>query len=412
MIARIVGRFRTLLPPAAYVVCYAVIYLAASAPKILSRIGGNAAVLDDSMSFVPAFVHLFGAFLFGIHRAIGFHPGFRPGYRGWLETTPWTWGKPLPAGPAHLTGVDFLILTAAGLPSWFGDGVNPAATFASALAGYLLMLASRFNQTGAWGFSYLAVFGVGLALRLHGHGPEAYGAAILATYAVALVGLRRSFRRWPWPELGSAAAQTTPSPGNAANTVFQVNLHPDDPPEEGSPPPEPLGWPHDRLGPHPIPVVRARDRLGRLFSSLMIGWWVYVIAAVIPDPGGQLVLLRGLILNAVMVVLATRTSVYMAGYASPTSLGGRIARLRLIVPSYDRVFLVPITAVFLVSVGPSLLASARIPVSVGLPISAALAAIAISLGGPERRAWQLTAKARIVPGLGSPSKVNPFVQTG
>jgi hypothetical protein len=103
----------------------------------------------------------------------------------------------------------------------------------------------------------------------------------------------------------------------------------------------------------------------------------------------------------------------IAGYAPPISLAGRIARFRPLIPSYDQVFLTPIAAALAVTMGPSALEHAGVPRDVAIAVSATLVLLALWLGGPERRTWQLTARHRITPGIPSNANKNAeFVQTG
>jgi hypothetical protein len=389
---RLVGRIRVLLPPSAFVVLYAFVYLVASVPAlVIARRFGPAAV-DAKLRQFPATIHLVGMVLYGVYRAVAFHPFFRAGYRRWLETTPWSWGKPLPVGPAHPVAGDALIVAAAGLPEWLAGDVHPIASYAMALGGYLMALSATFAKTGAWGFSYPVLFGLGLAVAL-GRGPVEYpGAAVLASYAIAMVGLRRSFRHWPWPDLPVVVPDATKG--------FVI---------EGKP--GPLGWPFDRLGPrHDAPMTR-RDAAGKLLAALVAGWWCYALECVLGAPGQFFV--RGMLLtNGVFILSIGRLAEMISGHAPPISLAGRLARLRPIIPSYDQIFLAPAAAIFTAVAGPTLLERGGLPADVAIAACASLALMAIWLGGPDRRAWQLTARHRITPGLGGAGKANEFVQTG
>jgi hypothetical protein len=102
----------------------------------------------------------------------------------------------------------------------------------------------------------------------------------------------------------------------------------------------------------------------------------------------------------------------VAGHAPPISLFGRIARLRPLIPSYDQVFVAPFAAAFVAVAGPFALEHAGVPVNVAIAVSGGVALMAIALGGPDRRAWQLTARCRVVSGIAGTSKAGEFVQTG
>ena len=386
-------RFRMLLPPSGYIVGYVALYLLASLPVILLANRMGAAAVNAPLRRVPILVHFAGVLVYGFYRASAFHPFFRAGYRQWLETTPWAWGKPLPVGPAHLTWADVVIVAAAGLPEWLAGDVSPLPSYSLALGGYLLALSPSFAATGAWGFQFPVLFGLGLAVRLWQGRPESYAAATLVTYLVGLVGLRRSLRAWPWPDAEAMAID--PNKPLAAKGK-----------------PAPLGWPFDRLGPRHEPPPRRRDTLGSVLAAGLVGWWCYALVHMLTVPNG-LFAVRGMFSYAATFLIVINLAATITGYAPPISLAGRIARLRPLLPSYDQVFLTPIAAAFALSAGPVALEHAGIPADVALATSAGLTLLALWLGGPDRRAWQLTARHRVVSGINSSAnKTGEFVQTG
>ena len=392
--SRLLGRFRVLLPPSAYVVLYAAIYLIVSLPAIVAARGVGAAAIDQKFREMPAAVHLIGMLIYGVYRAAMFHPFFRPGYRRWLETTPWSWGKPLPVGPAHPTWGDAVLVAAAGLPAWLSGDVHPITSYALALAGYLLALSATFAKTGAWAFPFPVLFGLGLALMLCRGRPESYGAAVLASAVVAMIGLRRSFRRWPWADVASIVYDPTRG--------FFV---------EGKAPA--LGWPFDRLGPrHDPPRGRSRRSPARSSGPCSPAGG-FMCSSACSSPRSQLFVRLIVAGNLANLLGIYRLVTMLSGYASPINLAGRIARFRPLIPSYDQVFLVPIAAFLVALVGPGALALGGIPINVAVAVSASLALMTLWLGGPDRRTWQLTARHRIVSGIGgNTNRGGEFVQTG
>ena len=386
----LVGRFRVLLPPPVFIVMYFGVYVLASVPLML--VGGPPIPqIDEKLRVPPIVVHFAGLAIYGIYRAAMFHPFFRQGYRQWLETTPWTLGKPLPVGPAHLVWEDVLIVAAMGLPLWLMGDVQPLASYTIALGAYLLVLGLTFSTTGAWGFQFIVSFGVGLGLRLWRERPEVYAAVILVTYVIGLIGLRRSLRHWPWADVVSIDVNHLEGPSKTS----------------------PLGWPFDRLGPRADTPARPRTAWGKLFTALLTGWWCYVLEHLTDDPMGQVVLGRITVLNLCLILISVRMSTTITGYAAPISLAGRITRLRPLIPSYDQIFVSPIAAAFLVTAGPSGLDYWGVPLDIAIPVCTALALTALWLGGPDRRTWQLIAKHRITPGLAAGSnKQGEFIQTG
>jgi hypothetical protein len=390
--SRLLRRFRMLLPPSAYIVCYVLIYLIASLPLMLvGPAANNNPAIDPMLRYPPVAVHFVGLALYGIYRAAAFHPLFREEYRRWLETTPWTLGKPLPVGPAHLVWEDAVIVAAAGLPEWLAGDVQPLASYSVAIGAYLIWLCLTFATTRAWGFQFLVLFGVGLALRLWRERPEVYAIVVLVSYMIGLTGLRRSFRHWPWADV--KPIDLNQQVNAAKNTA--------------------LGWPFDRLGPVHEPAPSRRVAWGYFFSALLAGWWCYALEHVVPDPNGQFMMMRGIVMNVTLFMVAIRLATTLTGYAPPISLAGRIARFRPLIPSYDQVFLSPLAAALAVMAGPGSLEHAGVPRDVALGLCATLAMMALWLGGPERRTWHLTAKHRITAGINSgANKTGDFVQTG
>ncbi len=391
--SRLLGRFRMLLPPAPLIVVYAFVYLVASLPAIIVARRFGAAAVDAQLRRMPIVIHLGGMLIYGLYRAVAFHPFFRPEYRKWLEMTPWRWGKPLPVGPAQPVVEDAVIVAAAGLPVWLAGDLHPIASYAMALGAYLLALSATFAETGARGFQFPVLFGLGLALGLSRGRPGYYGAALLATCAIAMVGLRRSLRRWPWAEIQTRVYD--PSKG------FVV---------EGKP--IPLGWPFDRLGPRNDPPKGRFDAAEKVLWCLLFGWWCYMLERVIGGIDGQMFVRVVLVIYLTMFVGLGRLAMTVGGHAPPISLFGRIARLRPLIPGYDQVFLAPFAAAFAAAAGPFALEQAGVPSDVAIAASGSLALTAIALGGPDRRAWQLTAPCRVVSGFAGTGKAGEFVQTG
>lgn len=391
-------RFRLLLPPSSYLVLYVAMYLLANLPVMIAA-GNGGGPLPDRASYGRTAVLVFGLIAYGAYRAFAFHPLFRAGYRKWLETTPWDWRKPLPVGPVRPVWEDVAIVSAMSAPAWyFGELAPPFGSFALALGGYLMALGLSFGATGAWGFQYAVWFVVGLAVRVWDGPSWGYFGAILLGLALGLVGLGRSLKRWPWP----ATFDFDPNRVESLMNNPQAAQGHD------------LGWPFDRLGPRRDAAAPGwRNSLSALLSSLLAGWWLYAVLALTGNANARMALGFMALIYGTLFATIFRMSRYLTGYASPLDLGGRLARFRPILPSYDQVFVAPLVAVMTATSVPMLLDRAGLPTDAAIAIAFALTFAALSLGGPDRARWQITARHRIVPAIGSSAKQKGgFVQVG
>jgi hypothetical protein len=86
------------------------------------------------------------------------------------------------------------------------------------------------------------------------------------------------------------------------------------------------------------------------------------------------------------------------GYWPPINIFGRLARGRLIIPSYDQVFVAPVAA-SIVGVMTALYNLTQTQFPVGVISAAGLAGslLILLIGGPGLYAWRLTAETRISP---------------
>jgi hypothetical protein len=394
----LLGRFRLLVPPATYLVIYVLAYLACNLPLLFLGVNVGAGGLPGVVRGRQCML-IFGLLAYGAYRALAFHPYYRSGYRKWLESTPWTWRKPLPVGPVRPVIEDVIIVSAMSAPAWFFGDFEYLATFCLPLGSYLMVISASFPATGAWGFHVPVVLAVGLALRICDGPALGYSAAILFALAFGLAGLRRSLRRWPWdlkvPDFDPNKVE------NWGHGAVQIQTLKDE-----------LGWPYDRLGPRRDGPPTWRGSLDVFFSCIAIAWWFYAILGLAPENGrGPIAFM--VLMYAMLFTLIHRITRYLMGYASPLGLGGRIARFSPIIPSYDQVFVAPIAAVFAITVGPWMLNRLGLAWDASASIALAAALIALFLGGPDRRRWQLTAKHRVVPAItGSARTKGGFIQVG
>lgn len=393
---RVLGRFRLLLPPTSFCLAYALIYLALNSPVYIWNVNNRFMPPPPNITGPRRFALVLGLLAYGLYRATAFHPYFRNNYRRWLESTPWTWRKPLPVGPVRVVWEDAIIVATMSAPAWYFEDFSPLATFSLPLGAYLIALSFTFVMTGAWGFHIATLFAVGLGVRLW-DGPEwAYTAAILLAWAFGSVGLGRSLKHWPWTAGFSKIDANHVETLVGQNPIAQTTL----------------GWPYDRLGPRKDPPMTPRRALDGFFAALLLAWWFYAGLALVPE-SGRLPLAMMLLLNGTLVGSLFRISRYATGYTSPLSLVGRIVRLKPIIPSYDQIFMAPLAAMFVALAGPWMLARIGVPLDASAAISFGLALMALILGGPDRLRWQLTAKHRVIPAMGNASKTQGgFIQVG
>ncbi len=319
----------------------------------------------------------FAAVAYGIYRVVAFHPFYRHDYCEWLERTPWTSQKPLPVGPVHWVWEDGLILGGLIALCWADSQLDPVLIVALSLMGHGIALTASLFPTGAWAFGYVTAFALGLAVRL---GPNhwAFLAAAAAASLLGHLGLRRSLARFPWSiewldpwhQLLKTGA-TQPTSG--------------------------CGWPYDQLRPG-LPDFPRIDIIDAALVSLLAGWWVFAISALIVPQERVWFLCFVLFLETPFLALM-RFILYRTCCAPPISLWGRIATFRWIIPGHDNVYIGPLCT--LLAPWPLLYALPRwgVPLEVALPAGCALTLFAALSCGPSLRRWRLTGRHRIVPSL-------------
>lgn len=316
---------------------------------------------------------------YGIFRAVASHPLFRPEYCKWLELTPWTSRKPLPAGPIHWVPQDAVILGifVALLHTWNPVVLQVLAAFA---IGYQEALAISLWPTGLRWRCYTILFVLGAAVWMIQNPPVALAVAVVA-YPFTYLSLLRCLERFPWqlPEWWPKF-QLKPNATREDRKAIQKGL----------------GWPYDVLQP-------VRSKIGIDFSdgaavSLLLGWWVYAIADNVPADKQDGV--YGAALMAVGYSALSRLVLYCSNHRWPISLRGRLATWRWIIPRYDQILVAPVLAVLIQVLGlPCLLQLAHVDVAAAIALSVALTASVLLNMGPTLADWQLTGGHRIVPGF-------------
>jgi hypothetical protein len=335
--------------------------------------------------------------LYALYRVWGFHPALRPdGYGCWLQLTPWNAELPLPFGPVSLVAQDVLLLAIGTVPAML---VFPSFTFTGlrvfALV-YLLGLLYALFSTRQWAAAYAVSFGTGAMIYVWPVEWMYFGAAAL-TYAVAYVGLQRSYRAFPW-----SFDQST--------WFGEGSLPPAQVPEHLRTGP---AWPYDLLGPaddkHGIPLWHAA------VIALLTGWWYYAPMARInaevvaqgSTPGFQS---AGPVVFLALILAGSRLmGIYRCfTYQVPISWAGRIATGRWVIPGYDQIFVAPLLTVLVWAALPPLLVSCGLSWDAANAAGMTAAVLAVLTVGPSLRSWVLTGEHAIWPDSppGSPNSPN------
>jgi hypothetical protein len=314
--------------------------------------------------------------IFGFLRVINFHPWFQRSYRQWLAATPWSPGKPLPLGPIHLIVQDFVIL---GLVYWYVSAspyALPVVVMAF-LGPYLIILGYSFFCAGVWPFGYALTFGLGmvglLAERL-----EAATFAMLGCYTIAFFGIRAMLSKFPWKEVWESSMVTL--------QFYSGNKRPTD---------YSLGWHFERLAPlakiFDIPLRHC------LLFPLLAGWICFTVAIHAHDYESQKTCFLIFYIIPCIISLVARLGFICFYYRNPLGLFGRIFPGPLIIPRYDKVFLVPLGLVFFAVAVPLLLMQLGLNFALLLAVSLTLVLFLAINGKPSLRNWVLTGGYRIAP---------------
>jgi hypothetical protein len=315
------------------------------------------------------------AFAYGLWRAWGFHPYFRPKYREWLKTVAWDPSQPLPLGSPTLAWQDGVVLAMLGAIG--GRWECLVAYGAAGLGGWsALLTAANFAARLDW----LALLG-GLALLPVALSEQFQWLAgmTLPAYLISASGVMPSLHLFPWEEMprwDAFNSNKVEQAGRACN-----------------------GWPLLRTA-HFGDVELAISVGTALKLAAFIGTaaFIFVAASELDTRGRGMREFDALPLLAISTLLMTacRLLIYCGTCRPPISLAGRLVTCRLIIPSYDQALAAPILTLLVGFGGPIVLWHW----GVGNALAAGLTMfllVAISLGmGPNLARWQMTGMHRIV----------------
>jgi hypothetical protein len=323
------------------------------------------------------------AIVYGASRAFGFHPVFNPEYYKWLNATPWTNRKPLPAGPVHLVIQDVVVLAILAGMAWLRHpAVDSPLLVTKFLMSYEFGLCISFRILARTWSAYAIAFGFGLVVLVWPW-PLVALAVAAALYVVSLAGMIRSFDdfgNWDLSHIEGSQFMTL-SHQKAVDRMRQ-NI---------------LGWPFDCI--RPTDVAASVSYINGTMLSLLFGWWSFVMLARMPElPRPEV---WGPLMAAYLSILVIfgRLAIYCWGYAPPISIWGRIFTLRWIVPGYDHVFLAPLA--ILAAVGTSHYWIEQFPAFTTRIVPGTVVMIwlcAFNLG-PSLKRWRLTGNHRLSPAM-------------
>ncbi|MBM4075778.1 MAG: hypothetical protein FJ267_09065 [Planctomycetes bacterium] len=342
------------------------------------------------------------ALVYGVYRAIAFHPAINEDYCQWLKSTPWNHRIPLPAGPITHVPQDLVVVAVMMLMAQ-DTTVKVLYIPTFFMVSYLILIGLITRFIGDWLFAYLIGFGIGGILYTPFR-PEVSIATALACYPIAHLAIWRSLVRFPWDH-----------DWKSLKKQFSANL------EEKTQ--DLLGWPWDtQTISMPKPIVPYHDGV---CLDLLLGWYVFVIQSISPSE------IRGLfcvkLITGVGIASIGRVSFYFQNHRPPINFWGRIMTRQWIIPKYDSIFVAPMLAVVLNLMCQSLAiyyyaqnAAWRNPViaiwsQLGLTFSVGgfmLSVLILTTMGPNVERWRLTGSHRIVfsHSMGGKNSKSPFIE--
>jgi hypothetical protein len=318
------------------------------------------------------------AAIYAMFRLLRFHPACNRAYATWLTLSPWTAGRPLPAGPVGPVWQDAAVigaLTAIGIWSRV-DPLIPLGIFILVyLVGFTFLLIYVRQRAPCLVLGFLWP-----VLIL----PEAAGVmqiVILAAIAAVMwYGHIKSLKAFPWKPFRKTPASLLQVDiriegiGSATAAGAQYNL----------------GWPFLALSPKTQPP--AISQRTNLALGALAGWWSFcVIEASQMNPLPEFILVFSIF------AALSRLGIYYSGVLAPFNILGRIVTGRLIVPRFDRIFLTPLAVVLTGILGCIIVK--RSGQWYPQAESCVIAAIWFVLfgGGPTLRNWALTGQHRLRP---------------
>lgn len=354
----LVSRFAAVTFCAAYLTVHAIGYFARTV--VAWRAGADAVLADFDTHFGSAVHSLLytilvaTAVLYGLERG-GQHPTWRPPYRQWLRTVPWSPEKPLPLGAVRLMWQDIPAL------------------------GVLALLAVLDLHRAPW--PILTVFCVTWTVLTIRAFDSTHEGAILATIMAGIAGV---IYLWPMDRaaLFLAAALVLLAHLGLRSALRRLV---DEPEMQASP--GALGWPLDRL--HAKKVYSTVQPRRAVVFCAIFGWWLYVVLHRFASPldlGPQVALGCA----GSLAIGLGRYLAYVAGYRAPITLWARIRTGRLIIPRFDNALAAPVASALGGIAVFALMLHWRMPDDATCASAIATTLLGVLVLPPSRRDWQLT----------------------
>lgn len=370
-------RLRAILPlPAAC--AFLLLFLGTEYPRI--KFWWYGVDFPNFGTMLPAaFVLQLGACAYGAYRALAFHPIYRPGYQAWLGRTPWTGAKGLPLGPASLFWKDGFALAGLSILSyWEPTSRGPLKLLTLLLLSNSLFLAATLRGTGVRGFGSAVVLLAGLSVRLT---PDLWLSLLAAAlaYSTAYTGLKRSLARFPWPT-------------DDTQTQFQIFKKTDDRSGAGR---LECGWPYDALRPPPASAAPLSTR-DTVALAIIAGWWLFAMQGLFADPREASFFASLIFAGVCLFLTVVRFVIYRVGYAPPINALTRLLTGRLIIPSYDQIYIGPVLTLLVGWLFYLVPRSYQIDPGLSCPVGLALLIVIALKTPPGLIRWKLTGGHRIV----------------
>lgn len=375
---------------------------------------------DETLArnYVVLFLIL-AASVYGNARLGWSHPLEKYAYGNWLNTTPWAAGDRLPFGSPYLNRNDIAFV----LAIWGGSPSPTSATLIvlglAFIGGYVLRAlgtAQRYDDP-VLPLGMFIAGGVAVAFSFGPQGPTIvpFLAAVVMVLALSQLSIRRLLGRFnelvllpSWIKIPRGKRRAAVAKDRYGSPWAQLLDDLDG--EE-----KPSGWRACAIGVLFLTacceVLRMRavawadtlnnetvlelskDAYGRIGE---LTYFLIKISHAENNSGLWSVVALTPAWMVLMLSVPLSIAVLLGSNGAPISLLGRIATGRLYLPKYDIVWLAPVTACFVYTLGMLLgyAAGASIVVAMGLSIAAAIACY--EWLSPSRLEWRLTGHHRII----------------